>query len=155
MITLNMEPPPPPDADSAALDRARQRTRVAKCRDDYPEVSGGSPLHDTYIRATTMTFAGIVACQIGTALAARTERASLRSVGFFTNRLLLWAILSEILFAAALIYLPPLQDLFGTAALGPVELAILATFPIVVWGADELRRARLRGQSIRPVTARA
>src|SRR4029079_3730452 len=93
------------------------------------EVSGGSPLHDTYIRATTMTFAGIVACQIGTALAARTERASLRSVGFFSNRLLLWAILSEILFAAALIYLPPLQDLFGTAALGPVELAILATFP--------------------------
>ena len=108
-----------------------------------------------YREATTMTFAGIVACQIGTALAARTERASLRSVGFFSNRLLLWAILSEILFAAALIYLPPLQDLFGTAALGPVELAILATFPIVVWGADELRRARLRGQSIRPVTARA
>ena len=61
------------------------------------DVSSGSPLHDTYIRATTMTFAGIVACQIGTALAARTERASLRSVGFFSNRLLLWAILSEIL----------------------------------------------------------
>ena len=40
-----------------------------------------------------MTFAGIVACQIGTALAARTERASLRSVGFFSNPLLLWAIL--------------------------------------------------------------
>jgi calcium-translocating P-type ATPase len=119
------------------------------------DVSSGSPLHETYTRATTMTFAGIVACQIGTALAARTERASLRSVGFFSNRLLLWAILSEIVFAAGLIYLSPLQDLFGTAALGPVELAILATFPVVVWGADELRRARLRGQSIRPVKASA
>ena len=32
-----------------------------------------------------MTFAGIVACQIGTAFAARTERASLRSVGVFTQ----------------------------------------------------------------------
>lgn len=102
-----------------------------------------------------MTFAGIVACQIGTALAARTERASLRSVGFFSNRLLLWAILSEIAFAAGLIYLPPLQDLFGTAALGPVELAILAIFPVVVWGADELRRARLRGQWTRPTMASA
>ena len=119
------------------------------------DVSSGSPLHDTYIRATTMTFAGIVACQIGTALAARTERASLRSVGFFSNRLLLWAILSEIAFAAGLIYLLPLQDLFGTAALGPVELAILATFPVVVWGADELRRARLRGQWTRPTMASA
>jgi calcium-translocating P-type ATPase len=110
-------------------------------------VASGSALHGAYLTATTMTFAGIVACQVGTALAARTERASLRSVGFFTNPLLLWGILAELLFAAALIYLPPLQDVFGTAALGPVELAILAVFPVVVWGADELRRARLRRRS--------
>ena len=48
------------------------------------------------------------------------------------------------LFAAALVYVPFLQDVFGTAALGPAELAILATFPFIVWGADELRRAHLR-----------
>ena len=53
-----------------------------------------------------MTFAGIVACQIGTAFAARTEHASLRSVGVFSNRLLLWGIAFEIVFAAALIYVP-------------------------------------------------
>ena len=110
-------------------------------------VSSGSPLHGAYLTATTMTFAGIVACQVGTAVAARTERASLRSVGLFTNPLLLWGILAELLFAAALIYLPPLQDLFGTAPLGPVELGILAVFPVVVWGADEVRRARLRRRS--------
>ena len=103
-------------------------------------VSGGHPLHDDYLRATTMTFAGIVACQIGTALAARTERASLRSVGFFSNRLLLWAIASEIVFAAGLIYVDPLQDAFGMTALQPVDLAVLAPFPLIVWGADELRR---------------
>jgi calcium-translocating P-type ATPase len=108
------------------------------------DVASGSPLHDAYLQATTMTFAGIVACQIGTALAARTERASLRSVGFFSNRMLLWGIASELLFAAALVYVPFLQDVFGTAALGATELAILATFPLVVWGADELRRAHLR-----------
>ena len=28
----------------------------------------GTPLHDAYLQATTMTFAGIVACQVGTAL---------------------------------------------------------------------------------------
>ena len=56
------------------------------------DVSSGSPLHDDYLRATTMTFAGIVACQIGTAVASRTEWASLRAVGVFSNRLLLWGI---------------------------------------------------------------
>ena len=107
-------------------------------------VGSASALHGAYHEAITMTFAGIVACQIGTALAARTERASLRSVGFFSNPLLLWGIASEIAFLAALVYLPPLQGVFGTAALGPLELAFLAPFPLVVWGADELRRLRRR-----------
>jgi magnesium-transporting ATPase (P-type) len=108
------------------------------------EVGSGSALHHAYLQATTMTFAGIVACQVGTALAARTERASLRTIGLFTNRMLLWGIASELVFAAALVYVPALQDVFGTAALGPAELALLATFPVIVWGADELRRAHLR-----------
>ncbi len=108
------------------------------------DVGEGSPLHDGYLTATTMTFAGIVACQIGTALAARTERASLRDVGVFTNRLLLWGILFEVVFTAAIVYLPPLQALFGTASLGWGELAILLPFPVIVWGADELRRAHAR-----------
>jgi calcium-translocating P-type ATPase len=108
------------------------------------DVSAGSALHGTYLEATTMTFAGIVFCQIGTALAARTDRASLRAVGLFTNPLLLWGIASEIVFVAALVYLPPLQRVFATAPLGGVELAILLAFPVIVWGSDELRRAWLR-----------
>ena len=104
----------------------------------------GSALHADYLTATTMTFAGIVACQIGTAVAARTEHTSLRAVGFFTNPMLLLGLVSEIVFVAALVYLGPLQHLFGTAALGPEEIAILATFPPIVWGADELRRLVLR-----------
>jgi calcium-translocating P-type ATPase len=113
----------------------------------------GSPLHDAYLTATTMTFAGIVVCQIGTAVAARTERASLRAVGFFTNRFLLLGIASEIVFAAALVYIPALQGVFGTAPLHGLELAILAPFPFIVWGVDELRRASLRRR--RPLPAPA
>ena len=91
-----------------------------------------------------MTFAGIVACQIGTAVAARTERASLRSVGLFTNRLLVWGIASELVFAALLVYAPPLQGLFGTAGLGLAEIAFLLPFPLIVWGTDEFRRLLVR-----------
>jgi magnesium-transporting ATPase (P-type) len=87
-----------------------------------------------------MTFAGITFCQIGTAFAARTTHASLRSIGVFSNRFLLWGIAFELAFAALVVYVPPLQHVFGTAALGPGELAVLATFPVIVWGSDELRR---------------
>ncbi|MEZ5075430.1 MAG: cation-transporting P-type ATPase [Solirubrobacterales bacterium] len=107
----------------------------------------GSDLHETYLIATTMTFAGITACQVGTAFATRTTHSSLRRIGIFSNRLLLWGIVFEVAFAAALIYLPPLQDLFATGPLGAAELAILATFPVIVWGSDELRRWWLRRRS--------
>ncbi|MFS2294841.1 MAG: cation transporting ATPase C-terminal domain-containing protein, partial [Actinomadura sp.] len=100
----------------------------------------GSALHHAYLTATTATFAGLVACQVGTAMAARTDHASLRQVGLTTNPLLLGGIGFELCFAAALIYLPPLQDVFGTAALPWDVLAIIATFPVIVWGTDELRR---------------
>ena len=50
----------------------------------------------------------------------------------------------ELAFAALVIYLPPLQDVFGTAGLGPRELLPLLAFPVIVWGSDELRRWRLR-----------
>ncbi|MEU7875980.1 cation-transporting P-type ATPase [Dactylosporangium sp. NPDC049140] len=115
----------------------------------------GTPLHHAYLQATTITFAGIVACQIGTAFAARTDRASLFTIGLFSNRFLLWGIAFELVFTAAVIYAPPLQGVFGTAALSPAQLAIIAPFPVIVWGVDELvrwvrRRAPHPQDEVRP-----
>jgi calcium-translocating P-type ATPase len=107
-------------------------------------VAAGDPLHHAYLQATTMTFLAMVVAQIGTAFAARTERASLRSVGVFSNRLLLVGIGFELALAALLVYAPPFQDLLGTAPLPAADLLILLPFPFVVWGADELRRYLLR-----------
>ncbi len=104
----------------------------------------GAPLHGAYLEATTMTFFSMVVCQIGTAFAARTDRASLRSIGVFSNRLLLWGIAFELALAALFIYAPPFQSLLGTAALGPDALVFAAPFPFIVWGADEFRRWLLR-----------
>jgi hypothetical protein len=64
--------------------------------------------------------------------------------------MLLCGIAFELLFTAALVYVPFLQDVLGTEALGPAELALLASFPFIVWGADELRRAHLRREAGRP-----
>jgi magnesium-transporting ATPase (P-type) len=104
----------------------------------------GTALHDTYVTATTMSFAAIVACQVGAGFATRASRASLRQIGVFTNRLLLWGIAFELTFAAAVIYLPPLQSVFATNALPVTDLLVLAAMAPIVWGTDELRRAVLR-----------
>lgn len=103
------------------------------------DVASG-PLHEVWREATTMTFLAIVSCQVGTAIAARTQRASLREIGFGTNRLLLWSIAFEIAFAAAIVTVPALQDVFGTAVPEPWALLALLPLPVIVWGADELWR---------------
>ncbi|HET8979893.1 MAG TPA: cation-transporting P-type ATPase [Solirubrobacteraceae bacterium] len=104
----------------------------------------GTALHQDYLRATTMTWAGIVACQMGAAFATRTDRASLRQVGVLSNRYLLRGVAFAVAFAAAIIYAPPLQSVFGTAALPVQYIPVLLVFPFIVWGSDELWRWRVR-----------
>jgi magnesium-transporting ATPase (P-type) len=99
--------------------------------------------------ATRRRFAAIVACQIGTAFAARTTHASLRRIGLTSNPLLLGGIAFEVAFAAAVIYLPVLQTVFGTAALPAWTLALLAPMPILVWGIDETYRTVRRAHGTR------
>jgi magnesium-transporting ATPase (P-type) len=112
----------------------------------------GTALHHGYLQATTMTFLSMVACQVGTAFAARTERASLRSIGVFSNSMLIWGIAFELGMAAILIYVPVFQGLLGTAALPLKDLLLVAPFPLIVWGADELRRWAVRRGAERPAS---
>ncbi len=112
------------------------------------DVGTGSALHHTYLQATTMSFLGIVACQVGTAFAARTERASLRSIGVFSNRLLLGGIAFEIVFAAAIVLVPGLNSLLGMALPPAGQLAVLPAFALLVWGADEIVRALRRRRDL-------
>src|SRR5450631_1310098 len=113
------------------------------------DVSSG-PLNLVWQQATTMSFLAIVACQIGTAMAARTQHASLREVGLFTNTLLLWGFGYEVVFAALLVTVPWRQAVFGTAVPDLWQVLFILPFPVVVWGVDELwrwsarRRAALR-----------
>ena len=104
----------------------------------------GSALHHVYLQATTMTFLGIVACQLGTGLAVRTETASLRAIGITSNPLLLWGMVFEVAFSLTLVYIAPLASLFGLAAPPARQLMTLLLYPPIVWGVDELRKARVR-----------
>ncbi len=93
-------------------------------------VGAGHPLHHAYLQATTMSFVGMIAGQIGTAFAVRTRRASLRSIGVFSNRYLLLAIAGVILFAAAFVYLPPLQSLLVDSCAAGARSSVPAPLPV-------------------------
>jgi Ca2+-transporting ATPase len=98
----------------------------------------------------TMVFTTIALLQLGHALAIRSERQSLVSLGLFTNWRLVAAVAATVVLQLLLIYLPPLQDWFGTAALGATELAVTVAASTVVFLAVELekllgRRASDRG----------
>jgi calcium-translocating P-type ATPase len=114
----------------------------------------GAPLHHLYQQATTVAWLGIVSCQVGTAFAARTDRASLRSIGIASNPLLLAGIGIEILLAAALVFVPFLHPVFGTATPTLHQIVIVLPYPLIVWGADETRRwAQRRRHPVEPLAA--
>jgi magnesium-transporting ATPase (P-type) len=95
-------------------------------------------------QATTVVFLGIVVMQVGNSFACRAERTSAFKLGLFSNRLLLCGIAFELLFAAALIYVPFLQRVFGTASLGFEWWLFPAAFVPLVFLAEEARKLYLR-----------
>ncbi len=114
----------------------------------------GSPLHGAWVQATTMSFLGIVACQVGTAMAARTDDGARTRPALLANRLLLWGIAFELALSALIVTVPPLQELFGTAVPTLPSLLMLPAFPVLVWAADAARRRRrLRRVDVRAATA--
>lgn len=109
-----------------------------------------SPLADTgtlYYEATAMTMAGIVMAQIGAGLGWRTNRRSLRSVGFLSNRLLLVGIAVELAMVALLAYTPGLDRAFHMSALSPWHWLFLLAWPPIVVGAEEARKAVIRARA--------
>ena len=87
-----------------------------------------------------MTLGSVVATQIGNLFAQRTERVSIVHMGFFGNRLIWVGIATELVLVFAIIYFPPLQRVFGTAAL-PLHywLFLFAWMPSLLV-AEEIRK---------------
>ncbi len=99
---------------------------------------------ELYRAATTMTLAAVVAAQIGNVFAQRTERISVFRIGLFSNRLVWIGIAVELALIFLIVYIPFLQNIFGTAALPPQYWLFLLTWTPALLVADELRKLLLR-----------
>ncbi len=85
----------------------------------------------------TMLFTVLTLSQMGNALAIRSERDSLFQIGLLSNQPLWGVILLTFGLQLAVIYVPFLQQIFGTVALGGIDLLLsLALSTLVFWGVE-------------------
>jgi Ca2+-transporting ATPase len=92
----------------------------------------------------TMVFTVLTLSQIGQVLALRSEDQSLFSLGLFTNKPLLGAVVLTIILQMATIYVPQLNPIFRTTPLPPFELALCLAASSIVFIAVEVHKWTLR-----------
>jgi magnesium-transporting ATPase (P-type) len=93
-----------------------------------------------YIKGVTMTFAGIVVAQVGNVLACRTSKVSIFKTKLSTNKWIILGIAAQLSILSFLIYVPLMQQFFGTTALGIGDWAFLASLALMVVFAEEIRK---------------
>jgi Ca2+-transporting ATPase len=96
----------------------------------------------------TMAFTVLTFSQLANALAVRTERESLFSIGLLSNRPLLATVLLSIGVQLAVIYVPALQKIFHTQALTAAELAVCLALPALVVVASEAEKWFVRHRGL-------
>jgi Ca2+-transporting ATPase len=92
----------------------------------------------------TVVFTVLTFSQLVHVLVIRFDRESVFGRRFFKNWSLLAAILLTLLLQFAVIYLPPLQNIFNTAPLTAEELAVCSLLPLVVLVGVEIEKLVVR-----------
>jgi Ca2+-transporting ATPase len=99
----------------------------------------------------TLVFVTLAFSRMSLALAMRSERDSLVSIGLGSNPLLLWAVVITFAFQLGVIYMPPLQGFFQTTSLSLAELGLCLGVSTAGFWAVELEkwlaRRRVKGRS--------
>ncbi|MFW6042424.1 MAG: cation-translocating P-type ATPase [Chloroflexota bacterium] len=101
-------------------------------------------LQDPDGRWRTMVFTTLTLAQMGNALALRSNRDSLFTIGLFSNKAMLGAVVVTFILQMALIYVPFLQGFFDTRALSGSELLISLAASSLIFIAVELDKWRRR-----------
>ena len=91
-----------------------------------------------------MMLAGVVFSQMGMVLNNRTDTESVFRRGLFSNRYINIGLIVEVLLLLAVIYVPFLNGVFGTAPISLVEWLYLIFIPFIVFGIEEGRKKLLR-----------
>jgi len=97
-----------------------------------------------YIKGVTMTFAGIVLGQVGNVLACRTNKQSIFKASLLKNKWIIVGIITQISILSLLLYVPLMQQFFGTTSLEIMDWLYLFLITLAVIFAEELRKLLVR-----------
>jgi len=97
------------------------------------------------ILAATVYHAGVVASQIGNALACRSDRTRSSALGWLSNKYLWIGIFIELLGIVSIIYIPFLADIFNHAPLSAWMWFALALNPVILYSVEWIRKTIVRG----------
>jgi Ca2+-transporting ATPase len=92
----------------------------------------------------TMVFTTLTIAQMGNALATRSDKYSLFQIGLLSNKPMLGAVLLTFVLQMAVVYVPFLQNIFGTVALPLADLAVSMAFSMVVFVLTEIFKFFMR-----------
>jgi Ca2+-transporting ATPase len=92
----------------------------------------------------SVLFTVLIFGQLGLALEIRTEKASLFSVGLWSNKAMLGAVGIGLIAHLAILYMPFLQRVFGTEPLDLAHFGLAIGGAILVMGSVELYKATKR-----------
>jgi magnesium-transporting ATPase (P-type) len=106
-------------------------------------LSGVTP-DPNYIKGVTMMFAGIVVAQAGDVIACRTSKQSIFKASITKNKWIIWGIIAQLSILAVLLYVPLLQQVFGTTGLGLMDWLYLVSLAVIVILAEEVRKLVVR-----------
>jgi Ca2+-transporting ATPase len=88
----------------------------------------------------SMVFTVLTLAQLAHVLAIRSERESLFSIGLWSNRLLLGAVVLTVVLQLAILYVPALNRIFKTAPLDAAELALCVMGAAFIFVAVEIEK---------------
>jgi Ca2+-transporting ATPase len=104
----------------------------------------GLHVFDSEPVAHTMAFFMLSGCQLARAYTNRSERASLFSLGVFSNRWMQYAVAVSSVLLLAAVYVPGMNTVFNAVPLTPAHWAYLAPLLFVPAVVDELAKLGLR-----------
>jgi len=96
------------------------------------------------VLAETMAFVTLSASELVRAYTARSERVSLFRLGVFSNKYMQYAVSLSLVLLLAVIYLPFLQPIFNTVALGAREWLVMLPLLITPSVAAEVTKTLVR-----------
>lgn len=96
-----------------------------------------------------MVFAILTFAQMGHVLGVRSERRTLLSLGMFSNRPLIGAVVLVVALHVAIIYAPPLNAIFETNPLSFREFGLCLALSVVALFAVEIEKAIRRRRLVK------